>query len=90
MGWTSDRLPALVSKAASLRLVRIIEDPDISLGGAGLEVMLMNSPVSPYRVGEEYIIKLPFPMKKMSKSNVTSRFLISIMLYCFISIPILQ
>ena len=37
---------------------------DISLGGAGLEVILMNSPVSPYRVGEEYEIKATLPNDK--------------------------
>jgi len=37
---------------------------DISLGGAGLEVMPMNRPVFPYRVGEDFIIRTTLPNKK--------------------------
>ncbi len=37
---------------------------DISVGGAGLEVMPLNSPIFPYRVGEEFILKTTLPNKK--------------------------
>ena len=37
---------------------------DISLGGAGLEVIPMNSPIFPYRVGEDFILKITLPNGK--------------------------
>ena len=37
---------------------------DISVGGAGLEVMPMNSPVFPHRVGEEFILEITLPNRK--------------------------
>ncbi len=37
---------------------------DISLGGAGLEVMPLNSPIFPYRVGEDFILNTTLPNKK--------------------------
>ena len=48
---------------------------DISMGGAGLEVMPMNSPIFPYRVGEDFILDITLPNQK--KVDVTCR-LISI------------
>jgi hypothetical protein len=48
---------------------------DISMGGAGMEVMPMNSPVFPYRVGEDFILNIALPNQK--KVDVTCK-LISI------------
>lgn len=48
---------------------------DISLGGAGLEVLPMNTPIFPYRLGEEFILNTTLPNEK--KIEVTCR-LISI------------
>lgn len=48
---------------------------DISLGGAGLEVMPMNSPIFPYRVGEDLVINTTLPNQK--KVEITCK-LISI------------
>ncbi|MGD9161434.1 MAG: cyclic nucleotide-binding domain-containing protein [Desulfobacteraceae bacterium] len=37
---------------------------NISLGGAGLEVIPLNSPIFPYRVGEEFILNVTLPKNK--------------------------
>ena len=44
---------------------------DISLGGAGLEVMPLNSPIFPYRVGEEFILNITLPKEK--KAEITCK-----------------
>ena len=37
---------------------------DISHGGAGLEVLPLNTPIFPYRVGEEFILNISLPKDK--------------------------